>query len=93
MTVTVYHNPACGTLRKVLALVRERGDEPEVVEYLKTPPDRATLVGLIARMGIAPRDLRRRRGTRIAPRRAPTGAPAQRLPCEAHRASGRTHRE
>jgi arsenate reductase-like glutaredoxin family protein len=48
VTVTIYHNPACGTLRKVLALVRERGDEPEVVEYLKTPPDRATLVGLIA---------------------------------------------
>jgi arsenate reductase len=63
VTVTIYHNPGCGTSRKVLALIRERGEEPEVVEYLKTPPDRATLVGLIARMGIAPRDLLRRRGT------------------------------
>ncbi len=63
MSVTIYHNPACGTSRNVLALIRERGEEPEVIEYLKTPPSRAELVGLIERMGIAPRDLLRRNGT------------------------------
>jgi arsenate reductase len=63
VTVTIYHNPACGTSRKVLGLIREHGEEPEIVEYLKAPPDRATLTDLIARMGIAPRDLLRRRGT------------------------------
>ena len=50
-TITIYHNPACGTSRNVLALIRNSGVEPEVIEYLKTPPDRATLVALIAATG------------------------------------------
>ncbi len=62
-TVTIYHNPDCGTSRNVLALLREAGIEPAVIEYLKTPPDRATLLELIARMGIAPRALLREKGT------------------------------
>ena len=63
MTVTIYHNPGCGTSRNVLGLIRNSGEEPVVIEYLKTPPDRATLVALVARMGIAPRALLRRKGT------------------------------
>jgi arsenate reductase len=61
--VTIYHNPACGTSRNVLALVRNAGVEPTIIEYLKTPPDRATLQSLIERMGIRPRDLLRQKGT------------------------------
>ena len=61
--VTIYHNPACGTSRNVLALIRNSGEEPRVVEYLKAPPTRAELVDLLGRMGIAPRDLLRRTGT------------------------------
>ena len=64
--VTIYHNPACGTSRNVLALIRKAGFEPEVIEYLKTPPDRATLEGLIARLGIRPRELLREKGTPYA---------------------------
>jgi arsenate reductase len=63
MTVTIYHNPACGTSRNVLALIRNSGEEPLVIEYLKTPPSRAVLTGLIESMGITPRDLLRRKGT------------------------------
>lgn len=63
MTVTIYHNPACGTSRNVLALIRNSGEEPTVVEYLKTPPSRAELVDLIARMGIGVRQAMRRKGT------------------------------
>ena len=63
MTVTIYHNPACGTSRNVLGLIRNAGEEPRIVEYLKTPPGRDELVGLIARMGIPVRDLLRRKGT------------------------------
>ena len=63
MTVTIYHNPACGTSRNVLALIRNSGEEPRVVEYLKMPPDRAELVELIRRMGIPVRGLLRRKGT------------------------------
>jgi arsenate reductase len=63
MTVTVYHNPACGTSRNVLALIRNTGEEPEIVEYLKTPPTRSELVDLIRRMSIPVRDLLRRKGT------------------------------
>jgi arsenate reductase len=63
MTVTIYHNPACGTSRNVLAMIRNSGDDPRVIEYLKTPPSRAELVDLIARMGIRPRQLLRRKGT------------------------------
>ena len=66
MSVTVYHNPACGTSRNTLALIRATGIEPEVVHYLDTPPDRPELVSLIQRMGIAPRDLLRRKGTPYA---------------------------
>lgn len=50
-TVTIYHNPKCGTSRNTLAMIRNSGIEPEVIEYLKTPPDRATLVALIAATG------------------------------------------
>jgi arsenate reductase len=53
--VVIYHNPMCGTSRNTLAMIREAGIEPHVVEYLKTPPSRALLAELIARMGIAPR--------------------------------------
>lgn len=63
MTITIYHNPACGTSRNVLAMIRNSGEEPRIIEYLKTPPTRAELADLIARMGIAPRDLLRRKGT------------------------------
>ncbi len=63
MSITIYHNPACGTSRNVLGLIRNSGDEPQVIEYLKTPPSRAELVSLIARMGITVRDLLRRNGT------------------------------
>lgn len=64
--VTIYHNPACGTSRNTLALIRNTGVEPTIIEYLKTPPDRATLESLIARMGIRPRDLLREKGTPFA---------------------------
>lgn len=63
MSVTIYHNPACGTSRNTLALIRNAGIEPKVIEYLKTPPDRATLTGLIARMGVPVRDVIREKGT------------------------------
>lgn len=63
MTVTIYHNPACGTSRNTLEMIRRSGETPEVIEYLKTPPTRETLVALIAAMGISPRDLLRRKGT------------------------------
>ncbi len=65
-TITLYHNPDCGTSRNTLAMIRAGGVEPRVIEYLKTPPDRATLMALIAAMGIAPRELLRRKGTPYA---------------------------
>jgi arsenate reductase len=58
--ITIFHNPACGTSRNVLALIRNSGVEPMVIEYLKTPPSRAKLVELLAAMGIGLRDLLRR---------------------------------
>ena len=61
--ITIYHNPACGTSRNTLAMIRNSGEEPQVIEYLKTPPDRATLQALIAAMGITPRELLRKKGT------------------------------
>ncbi|MFX8731504.1 ArsC/Spx/MgsR family protein, partial [Acinetobacter baumannii] len=61
--VIIYHNPACGTSRNTLAMIRNAGIEPHVVEYLKTPPTRKLLVQLIARMGISVRDLIRIKGT------------------------------
>ena len=66
VAVTIYHNPGCGTSRNTLALIRNAGIEPTVIEYLKTPPDRATLETLIARMGIRARDLLRQKGTPYA---------------------------
>jgi len=63
MTITIYHNPACGTSRNTLAMIRQSGEEPEVIEYLKTPPSRERLVELIAAMGIMPRALLREKGT------------------------------
>ena len=60
---TIYHNPACGTSRNVLAALREAGVEPEVIEYLKSPPDRATLEGLLKKLGKPVRDILRKRGT------------------------------
>jgi arsenate reductase (glutaredoxin) len=64
--VTIYHNPNCGTSRNVLALIRAAGIEPTVVEYLKTPPDRATLKSLAAKMGMSVRALLREKGTPYA---------------------------
>ena len=63
MDVVIYHNPACGTSRNTLAMIRNAGIEPTVIEYLKTPPSRATLVELIAAMGITVRELLRQSGT------------------------------
>jgi arsenate reductase len=61
--VTIFHNPACGTSRNVLALIRNSGVEPVVIEYLKTPLSRARLIELLAAMDIGVRDLLRRKGT------------------------------
>lgn len=62
MTITIYHNPACGTSRNVLALIRNSGEEPEIIEYLQAPPSRPTLVELVWRMRICVRDLLREKG-------------------------------
>lgn len=64
--ITIYHNPACGTSRNVLAMIRNSGEEPVVIEYLKTPPDRATLTALIAAMGVPVRAVLRKKGTPYA---------------------------
>jgi arsenate reductase (glutaredoxin) len=61
--IVIYHNPACGTSRNTLAMIRATGAEPIVVEYLNTPPDRAKLIQLIAAAGISPRALLREKGT------------------------------
>jgi arsenate reductase (glutaredoxin) len=66
VAVTIYHNPACGTSRNTLELIRNAGIEPTIIEYLKTPPDRATLEFLVESMGISPRDLLREKGTPYA---------------------------
>jgi arsenate reductase len=63
MSVTIYHNPACGTSRNVLGLISNSGEEPRIIEYLKTPPTRDELADLLRRMGISARDLLRRKGT------------------------------
>ena len=65
-TITIYHNPACGTSRNVLGLIRNSGEEPTIIEYLKTPPDRDTLQALIAAMGVPVRDVLRDKGTPYA---------------------------
>lgn len=62
-TTRIYHNPQCGTSRNVLALIRHAGIEPEIVDYLRTPPDRATLLALLSLLRMTPRQLLRRKGT------------------------------
>jgi arsenate reductase (glutaredoxin) len=66
MTITIFHNPACGTSRNTLAMIRNSGVEPTVVEYLKTPPTKARLQELLAAMGTGPRELLREKGTPYA---------------------------
>ncbi|KGU73423.1 arsenate reductase (glutaredoxin) [Burkholderia pseudomallei] len=64
--ITIYHNPDCGTSRNVLALIRNSGEEPVVIEYLKTPPSRETLVKLLADAGLTVREVLREKGTPYA---------------------------
>lgn len=66
MTVTIYHNPDCGTSRNTLAMIRRSGEEPVVIDYLKDPPSRERLVELIAAMGVTPRALLRQKDTPFA---------------------------
>ena len=66
MSVTIYHNPACGTSRNALAMIRQNGETPDIIEYLKNPPDRARLIELIRAMGIPVRGLLREKGTPYA---------------------------
>jgi arsenate reductase (glutaredoxin) len=66
MSVTIYHNPACGTSRNTLAMIRRSGEEPEVIEYLKNPPSRARLIELIKAMAIPVRTVLREKGTPYA---------------------------
>ena len=63
MTIIIYHNPACGTSRNTLAMIRQSGEEPVVIEYLKVPPTRSRLVELLQSMGISARELLRQKGT------------------------------
>ncbi len=64
--VTIYHNPACGTSRNVLGLIRNAGLEPQVIEYLKTPPSRAEVTAIVQKMGVPLRSLLREKGTPYA---------------------------
>ena len=66
MSVTIYHNPNCGTSRNTLAMIRNAGIEPDIIEYLKSPPDRATLKYLIERAGLSVRAALREKGTPYA---------------------------
>ena len=66
MTITIYHNPACGTSRNTLALIRDSGAEPRVVEYLRTPPSREELLAVMRQAGLTPRALLREKGTPYA---------------------------
>jgi arsenate reductase len=66
VSITIYHNPACGTSRNTLAMIRQSGDEPVIIEYLKNPPSRARLIELIEAMGISVRALLREKGTPYA---------------------------
>jgi arsenate reductase len=66
MSITIYHNPSCGTSRNVLEMIRQSGETPEIIEYLKTPPDRARLIALIRAMSIPVRALLREKGTPYA---------------------------
>jgi arsenate reductase len=63
MDITIYHNPKCGTSRNTLAMIRNAGIEPHVIEYLQTPPDRERLKELIAKAGLTVRDALREKGT------------------------------
>lgn len=63
MSITIFHNPGCATSRNALAMIRRSGEEPTVIEYLRTPPSRDTLIGLLRSMQITPRALLRRKGT------------------------------
>ena len=63
MSITIYHNPSCGTSLNTLAIIRQRGEEPRVIEFIKTPPSRDELEALIRAMGISARDLLRQKGT------------------------------
>ena len=66
MTITIYHNPDCGTSRNTLAMIRQSGEEPVIIEYLKHPPSRERLVELLAAMQMKPRELLREKGTPFA---------------------------
>lgn len=66
MTITIYHNPQCGTSRNTLAMIRQSAVEPAIIEYLKMPPSRERLVELIAAMGLSVREVLRQRGTPYA---------------------------
>jgi arsenate reductase len=66
MNVTIYHNPSCGTSRNTLAMIRQAGTEPEIIEYLKNPPSRQRLIQLIEAMGLTVRGLLREKGTPYA---------------------------
>ncbi len=61
MTITIYHNPKCGTSRNTLAMIRQSGEEPRIIEYLQTPPSRIQLVNLLQQMNLPPRDLLRQK--------------------------------
>jgi arsenate reductase len=74
MTVTIWHNPKCSTSRRVLDMIRERGIEPQVVEYLKTPPTKAQLNEMLARLGAGPADILRRKGNDALLADGPQGA-------------------
>jgi len=66
MTVTIFHNPKCGTSRNTLAMIRASGEEPVIVEYVQNPPTRERLVGLLTAMNLTPRELLREKGTPYA---------------------------
>ncbi|SDO17686.1 arsenate reductase [Aureimonas phyllosphaerae] len=66
VTVTIYHNPACGTSRNTLEMIRQSGEDPQVIEYLKNPPSREVLAELLDMMGMKPRDILREKGTPYA---------------------------
>lgn len=66
MSVTIYHNPNCGTSRNTLAMIRQSGTEPEIIDYLKNPPSRTRLIELINEMGISVRAMLREKGTPFA---------------------------
>jgi arsenate reductase (glutaredoxin) len=66
MSITIYHNPSCGTSRNTLAMIRQSGEEPEIIEYLKAPPTREHLIELLRAMHMRPRELLRRKDTPYA---------------------------